>query len=336
MSKIGIIFLMLLLPGTTYSANLEARGSKIAQILKAIQTQHPYPGVSLAIAHGDELYTDNIGYANVDDARAIDSETIFRVYSLSKGVTAILANILSQRKILDLDLAIVNYLSELPAQVQEITSQQLLSHRGGIRHYHGTDEWLKLSREHCARTEDALNPFINDPLIAEPGAGVHYSSFGYVLLSAVLTAAAGETFDSLLHKYIIAPSGAGRTELDIPGRNVRKNVATYYEPVDGRYLEAPAIDNSCKFGGGAINSTAADIAKIYQAYFAGKLTNESASELASSLPGKFTIAGEGLGGRAALVAYPQEQLVVVILANTRGGDLQPHAVELAELLLDLE
>lgn len=333
MIRISFLVLILFVSNTAFSADLKTNKPQITTILENIKTQQGYPGISLAVSFDGEIYTDTIGYANISEKKSINSETIFRIYSLTKGLTDILSNILVENDTLILDTPIKSYLPELPLHLQEITSQQLLSHRSGIRHYASIDEWLRLSQNHCSTPSDAYAPFYNDPLVSEVGTKENYSSFGYVLLSGVLEAATGESFINLMNTNIIEPSGSERVEFDNPERNMSQNVTKYYELSNGKYIEAISIDNSCKFGGGAINSTPTDIAKIFNSYFSGSLTNKNFFQVASSLPNRLSLSGEGLGGRSALVAYPKEKLTVVIMANARGGNLQPYANEIAEQIL---
>ena len=328
-----LLILVLFLSSNALSAKLESHLGEISEILTDAQTEQGYPGISLAILFEGEFYADQVGYADMAEERIPDNETIFRIYSLTKGLTQILVWILENNNTLDIDTPIKNYLQSIPPHIQQITSQELLSHRSGIRHYRSNEEWLSLSQNHCASPRDAFSTFIDDPLVVLDSSGQHYSSFGYVLLSGVLEAAAAEPFEAILDKYILEPTDTERTELDDPGNNITDNVTKFYEPSNEGYVEAPGIDNSCKFGGGAINSTPTEVAKIYSAYFSGNLTNEPSSQISSSLPRRFNFGGEGLGGRSALVAYPQERLVVVIVSNARGGDLQPYAEEISQVIL---
>jgi len=327
-----IMLLIWFLLNSPLAVALDNKTSEISDILSSIQTEQGYPGISLAISFGDNSYSDQIGYADTSEAIALDSETIFRSYSLTKGLTEILSRILVRNKMLDLSSPISTYIPNLPIHIRQITGQQLLSHRSGIRHYHSNEEWLSLSMRDCDSPADILESFINDPLVVEVGKEKHYSSFGYVLLSNVIESAAGKSFVNLMSNYVLDPSGTQRTEFDNP-KKLHENVTKFYEPSNGEYLEAPDINNSCKFGGGGINSTPTEIAQIFSVYFSGKLTKETSSQVSGSLPKRLNLSGEGLGGRSALVAYPNENLTVVIMANARGGNLQPYAAKIAELIL---
>ena len=328
------LIVTLLFSSNVLCAELTNKASKIAEILADIKKEQGYPGISLAISFKEDMYTDQIGYADVSKEKTVKDETIFRAYSLTKGLTEILTRILEENGKLDLNAPIKEYLKDLPPHMQNITSQQLLSHRGGIRHYRSNQEWLQLSQIHCTSPQDAFSSFINDPLISEIGKKENYSSFGYVLLSGVIEAAAQEKFRSLMYKYVLRPSGTKRTEFDNPEMNSTRKMTKFYEPSNGQFVEASSIDNSCKFGGGAINSTPSDIAKVFSAYFSGKLTKGGSVQATSILQNQMELSGEGLGGRSTLVAYPKENLIVVIFSNARGGNLQPYAVEIAELILN--
>ena len=153
------------------------------------------------------------------------------------------------------------------------------------------------------------------------------------MLSGVLESATKESFEDLMSKYILNPSKTNRTEFDEPGESAYSNQTKFYEPTNEGYVEAPIINNSCKFGGGGLNSTPLEIAQIYKAYFLGRLTRETPLEVSANLSKRFSLSGEGLGGRAALVAYPSENLTVVLMANARGGNLQSYANKIADLLL---
>lgn len=328
------LLLALLFSSSVQCAELTNKASKIAEILADIKKEQGYPGISLAVSFNEHMHTDQIGYADAPKEKPVNDETVFRAYSLTKGLTEILARILEENGKLDLNAPIKEYLKDLPPHMQNITSQQLLSHQGGIRHYRSNEEWLQLSQIHCTSPQDAFSSFIKDPLISEIGKKENYSSFGYVLLSGVIEAAAKEKFKDLMYKYVLRPSGTERTEFDDPKINSTLELTKFYEPLNGQFVEAPSIGNSCKFGGGAINSTPSDIAKVFSAYFSGKLMKGGSSHATSTLQNQMALSGEGLGGRSTIVAYPKENLVVVIFSNARGGNLQPYAVEIAELILN--
>ena len=313
---------------------LAGEAHRFDAIANSIIEEQSYPGASIAVFYkGKAYYTGQAGFSDAAAEKAPDHDTMFRMYSLTKGMTQILAAVLVEQGVLDLDAPISDYVPDLPETVRPITSRQLMANKGGIRHYKSNQEWFELSQQHCDTPEDALESFLSDPLIAEPGTKVSYSSFGYVLLSHVLERAAGQPFKQLMQEHIWKRSGVERIEMDDPEHNTITNISTYYEPADDGYLVAPFIDNSCKFGGGAINATPTAMARIFSDFYQAKLTSrktlESIVPATTKAQETISFGGEGVGGRSALVAYPNDQLVVVVVANARGGEVKSYAEKLA-------
>jgi CubicO group peptidase (beta-lactamase class C family) len=173
----------------------------------------PSPALSLAVANGDGLaWSAALGQANLEFGVPARSEHLFRLGSVSKAVTATLAARLVSRALLELDCPISYWLPELPDHHRRTTLRQLLTHRGGVRHYLPKDFDTNapggsiLQRHHAGR-DAILALFIDDPLVAEPGAQVRYSSFGYTLASMVMEAATATDFLRLVKDEIALPFG---------------------------------------------------------------------------------------------------------------------------------
>lgn len=291
-----------------------------------------YPALSVAVFQDGQLaYAGQYGHADLGKRIAPKQDTVFRMYSVSKGLTQILAAVLVDEGSLDLNAPISRYVQGLPEQLRDLTADQLLNHRGGIRHYSGAKEWMELSKQHCSSPVEAIPAFAGDSLLFAPGTKESYSSFGYVLLSAVLEQAGGAPFGILLEKKLFQPSGASKIHLDTGGAGNPVPSAQFYERRQGAAAEfdvAPAVDNSCKFGGGAVNGTPAEIARVFSAFYAGKLTSKPILErfvpaAATGTDDIVSFGGEGLGGRSVVVAVPARNVVVTIAANARGGSLEP-------------
>src|SRR5690554_2901892 len=123
----SLLTLMLLLPGIAISAELSAIDSRISEILTNIQREQGYPGVSLAISYKEEYFSGQAGYSDKSQGKPVNEDTIFRVYSLTKGITGILAKILEVNGPFSPSAAIDTYLANLPPHLQKISGQQLLS-----------------------------------------------------------------------------------------------------------------------------------------------------------------------------------------------------------------
>lgn len=180
----------------------------------------PMPGLSFAVADGDGvIWSRAFGKVDLEFDIAATPEHLFRLGSVSKAVTATVAARLVTSGLLELDAPIAYWLPDLPAHHRATTMRQLLTHRGGVRHYLPRDLDRQApggaitSRAYTTRDE-ILALFIDDPLVAPVGSEVSYSSFGYSLASIVMEAAAGTDFICLIMDEIALPFGLATLAAD--------------------------------------------------------------------------------------------------------------------------
>ena len=79
---------------------------------------------------------------------------------------------------------------------------------------------------------------LDDPLVAEPGTAVNYSSFGYTLASIVMEAATGLDFLEIVAEEIVLPFGLLSLAADDPQAVVPGRVAGYYTAREIEFLAA--------------------------------------------------------------------------------------------------
>ncbi|VDP11823.1 unnamed protein product [Onchocerca flexuosa] len=114
---------------------------KAAAIVKQFMVRNGVPGLSVGVSHnGRCVWEQGFGYADVEQLVPCKSDTVMRIASISKSVTAALAARLVQSGKLDLDAPIQDYVPDFPKKKYNekdvtITTRQLLSHTSGIRHY---------------------------------------------------------------------------------------------------------------------------------------------------------------------------------------------------------
>ena len=160
-------------------------------------------GGSVAVVRDGEYLVDLWGgWASESRTRAWEADTIVNVWSTTKGLVAMCAHILIDRRQLELDMPVASYWPEFAqAGKENITVRQLLSHRSGLM---GWEEpipsedmfnWEKLC-EMLAATE----PFW------EPGtaSGYHMRTFGH-LVGEVVRRIDGRPIGQFLREEISEP-----------------------------------------------------------------------------------------------------------------------------------
>lgn len=317
------------------------------EILSAAVAERPSITVAVTVA-GNLVWSEAIGWASTDPEIPATTTTRYRAYSVAKSLTGTLALKLSQQGKLDLDAPISTYMESIPQATGAVTSRQLLGHLAGIRHYK-SGEWMKLAKKHCDVTEEALGAFIKSPLDSDPGAEFAYTSFGFVLASAVLAAASEMPFPALMAQEIFGPAGMSHTSADSPHEYDAATAVPYEWRRRPRTL--PDIDNSCKFGAGSMLTTAEDLAAFGTTLLSDRLvTRESLQTLfkpqetsageATSYSIGWGVSDDGSqighsggspGGRAFLLLDREHNVVVALLSNVEGERLNQTASDLLDL-----
>jgi CubicO group peptidase (beta-lactamase class C family) len=275
-------------PAQYARAAAEARSEICERLMPVV------PGAQIAVAvNGRLIWSAGFGYADRERNVPVSEETMFRVGSIAKPITGDAFVLLVQQGKLDPDAPVQRYVPSFPTKPWPITPRELAGHLSGIRHYKD-DEFL--SARHYRSVDAALSLFENDPLLFEPGTRFGYSTYGYTLLSAVLESAAGEEFPRLMQELVLDPLRLTHTALEFAGRTITPR-AQPYDASERGFTLSPQVDNSDKWAGGGIVSTADDLVAFGSAHLApGRLTSASLELLFTSMKtvdGKETAYGVG-------------------------------------------
>lgn len=271
------------------------------------------PGLAVAVGRGGEIaFSAGFGRAAMDPERPVTPGTRFRVYSVSKPWTAAAGLRLAVAGRLDPEAPIS--VPGFPDKDAPITAYQLGTHSAGIRHY---AEGEAETDRRCETVGEALEFFADDPLLFEPGTDRSYSTWGFVLLGAVLEQAAGEPFDAVMRREVFEPAGMASTVH--AGIEPPEAARAYERMGDGWHDVTDSTDPSCKWGGGGYLSTAADLARFPLAALAGDLLPPSAVGLLFDEGPVQGEGGSGPGGSSYVRTDLESDLVVAVTANAGGA-----------------
>lgn len=277
--------------------------------------------------------------------------------------------IMADEGVVNLDVGIGQYIPSLPHAHRATTLRQLLTHRGGIRHYIARDSDRAaaggaIDSRTYFNNADILAIFIDDPLVAPPGTVTAYSTFGYTLASIVLEEAAGIPYPELVQQKIAAPLGLASLTVDAPRRVIPGRVRGYgpasqvkeVPPVHGVWATAPTNNPAYKWAGGGLVMTPSDFARFGAAHLAPGVLSRPVLDVLftvqvpdSSPPLglgwrinhdrkgrlRWHHAGGQEGARSSLVVYPNQQLSIAFATNATGspGDVLSPSELLADALL---
>ncbi len=232
------------------------------------------PALSAAVAIADDVvWTGSVGFSDIASQTPATPETLFRIGSTSKALTATaLARLVAQEK-LALDAPIATYQPDQPnPEWPGITARQLASHSAGLPHYGENRDWRGLYRSitlthHYDDVRDAVGLFDGSPLLHHPGSSFHYSSLGTVLLGATMSYASGLPYRELMQREVFEPAGMLSTFPDGDADSRSSQLATFYYTDGERFRPWREVDLSHRLPGGGYISSPTDLVQLGSKYF---------------------------------------------------------------------
>ena len=226
------------------------------------------PGVSVAVVESSSSsWTAGYGYAEADNLRPVTPDTVFRVASVSKAVSAWGLMALVQEGTLDLDQPVNDYLSRWkvpsgPHDPDGVTIRRLLSHSAGVsiayvRHY-GLDESFPTVEKFLSGANGAPVEAISPP-------GYYaYSGGGYGILELLAEDVTGRPFAEFMQLRVLEPLRMNRSSFaDVPDSG--HDAAVGYTG-SGRRLEPYRYPTTAAAG---LYSTASDLGRFVAAMMYG-------------------------------------------------------------------
>jgi len=335
-------------------------GQAIDRLVASFASNHHVPGMSVAVIdRGRVILTRGYGLADVENQVPATADTVFRIASLSKSITATAAMKLVEGGKLDLDAPIQKYCPDFPQKPWPITTRELLSHQSGIRDYKNEAE--AINRRHYTSIKEALPQFAGDPLEFEPGTKMQYTSYGYIALGCVMEGASGLSYDRYMRQAIFEPAQMADTRLDDVFAIIPHRARGYKLLPNGELQNAIFVDVSNKPPGSGINSTARDMGAFVTALYAGKLVSRATLERmltpSTTRDGKPTIYGLGFfvggpigkhdglrevghggdqqGFSSVLYLLPEREFGVVVLSNLEAPNTSRDFIDLARQIYDI-
>ena len=183
------------------------------QMVRASVAEQDLPGVSVAVgADGEVVWAEGFGFADLRTSTPVTPNHRFRLGTASTALTSAAAGLLLDKGRLKLDQELQTYVPAFPKKQWPVTLRELMGHTAGITR-DGGDEGPLFSK-HCERPVEALRYFAEDALQFEPGTRYRFSSYGWILVSAAVEAAADQPFLRFMREQIFDPLGMRHTTAD--------------------------------------------------------------------------------------------------------------------------
>jgi len=236
--------------------------------------------VTMVARHGKIVHFDAVGNYGVDNDRAMEKDTLFRIYSMTKPITTVAMMMLYEEGMFELGDPVSKILPEFANQTiykdgkivptqSEMTIEQLMSHSAGLTYGFENDHAVETAYQEAKIWEsqdlmDFVGRVANIPLRFEPGTRYHYS-IATDVLGAMVERLSGQTLERFFTNRIFSPLGMDDTFFNIPEeKQLRLASNHYWNAAEGQLTVVPTETDlftqevTLFSGSGGLFSTAMD------------------------------------------------------------------------------
>ena len=245
------------------------------RLISELMEKWGVPGGAIAVVKDGRLVlAKGYGLADVENGELVQPDSLFRIASISKPITAVAILTLVEDGLLELDERAFDILDHLDPpggevldpRVNEVTVRQLLHHSGGWDRSVSYDPMFIQGRvathtgaEPPIVCDDVIRFMLEQTLDFDPGTKYAYSNFGYCILGRIIENKTGQPYEEYIQENVLAPLEITRMQIggtrpeekvegevnyyDYPGKGpVRSVLGTGSEhvpwPYGGFYLQA--------------------------------------------------------------------------------------------------
>ncbi|MEO8108268.1 MAG: serine hydrolase domain-containing protein [Actinomycetes bacterium] len=167
------------------------------------------------IADGVVVHSRGIGVRALPDGSAPDSDTVFRIASMTKSFTAATVLSLRDAQLLSLDAPVADLVPELTTETghgHELTVRHLLTMGGGFL---TDDPWGDRQQDlGVADFRRLLSAGVEPTWL--PGERFEYSNLGYAVLGLVIEAVTGDSYADAVQAQVLGPLGMEASGFRVP------------------------------------------------------------------------------------------------------------------------
>ena len=352
MNSFKYLLLVILLSANFFTAKAQDDSitQKLDEYLLVANKENRFNGNALIAQNGKILLQKSYGYQNFANHVLNDSNTIFRIASITKQFTAVVILKLQEEGKLSVNDKLDKYFPQFK-YAREITIKNLLTHTSGIYNY-TKDIDASDSAIVCHPVDQQLvtDIIFKHKLDFKPGKQFRYDNSGYYLLGLIIERVTGKSYEQNVRDIIFKPLQMDHSLFDFKHS---ANIATGYQKLNDsvqRVASAWQWDSTVSYAAGGIWSTSGDMYKWVQAIAEKKilspdswkamltphLDNYGYGVYLDSLYGRLSIAhGGGLPGYIAYLDYFPADDVTIILLNNHGWfdeTLNPENADLSAIV----
>ena len=221
------------------------------------------PGMVYGIVKDGRLvHVKGLGVQDLEAKRPVNSDTLFRIASMTKSFTALSILKLRDEGKLSLDAPAETYVPELRGwkyptdDSPKIRVRELLTHTAGFA---TDDPW---GDRQTPLPEDDFTRLLKDgvPFTRPPATQMEYSNLGYALLGRIVANVSQGPYKDFVQRTLLTPLGMTSTSYDVATAPAERR-ALGYRWEDGAWKLEPTMAHGAFGAMGGIQTSANDYAK---------------------------------------------------------------------------
>ena len=212
-----------------------SRQDRVAAAAQRYIDNNTFAGIEwLVERRGEELARGQCGYADAAAKKPIPRNALYRIYSMTKPITSVMALILIEQgklRLFDMlpqfdkrfaQMTVLGADGSIEPALRPITVDDLITHRAGFTyefipgcHIAQYYQRAEISSDGRISLDDMMGRLSEQPIAFQPGTQWRYSVATDVL-AHVCEKAAGRGIDELMKEYIFDPLGMDDTAYFVP------------------------------------------------------------------------------------------------------------------------
>ncbi|MBV6653712.1 MAG: beta-lactamase family protein [Mameliella sp.] len=253
-------------------------------------------GIQTAVFRKGKLaHLDSYGYANIEEEKPLDEQSVFRIFSMTKPIVSVALMQLYEAGKFRLEDSLYQYIPEF-REMQIYTDSMLIKAKNPIRivdllrhtsgfsygrtQYEALNQMYRDAHLHAsANNKEFITKLSQLPLSFEPGTDWQYG-FSTNICGYLIEVLSGKSLDVYLEEHIFSPLGMHDTHFQLPAEKVERFTVGYgwtegigltisEQQRVNRYTNEVTLFN----GGGGLVSTTFDYMKFCQLFLNGGQAN---------------------------------------------------------------
>lgn len=310
----------------------------------------------LVIHKGEVVFEKCYGCANIETRTPMTTDSLFHVSSTTKPFTAMSMLILQERGLVNINDDVRKYIPDMIRFSEPLTIKQMLNHVSGVRGYYelmylggrsGEDHYAQHEIRRLIARQKVLN--------FAPGSEFVYTNANFMLSATIIERVSGLTFPEFVRENILKPLGMNTSFVRDNPRCIIPNKASSYH--DNGYEYTNGILTFGIYGGTSLHTNCRELARFAHEFMEPTLISRETMDtimlnppvigekkshygtgiMIGELEGHRYIhhGGVNAGYRSIFQTYPEDDLIVLVLANTYTLPVEDAARDIARIVLDL-